>query len=271
MLGTIIPVIDAIKANKRLKEKIAKQEFIIPEYIDDIDIKCLEDDYKSAVEAKNRFEDKAKTIIAALTISITLILNLSKIIETISDKYDYYLVDILIFILAVLAIIYMLIAGIMSIQVLIKENILHSIPLSERTKKDKKSIYIKTQLNVNQNLIRNNIIFSAYESIRNSVICLIVIFILTIIPYSNKNDDSAIQLNQVSYDNICFGGGAVVWLSENKNDKELFDNVIAIYNKDNKGKTRHIYDMENDILVSITQKEDVYVIDEIITDIEGIE
>lgn len=165
----------------------------------------------------------------------------------------------------------MLIAGIMSIQVLIKENILHSIPLSERTKKDKKSIYIKTQLNVNQNLIRNNIIFSAYESIRNSVICLIVIFILTIIPYSNKNDDSAIQLNQVSYDNICFGGGAVVWLSENKNDKELFDNVIAIYNKDNKGKTRHIYDMENDILVSITQKEDVYVIDEIITDIEGIE
>ena len=254
MLGTIIPVIDAIKANKRLKEKIAKQEVIIPEYIDDIDIKCLEDDYKSAVEAKNRFEDKAKTII-----------------ETISDKYDYDLVDILIFILAVLAIIYMLIAGIMSIQVLIKENILHSIPLSERTKKDKKSIYIKTQLNVNQNLIRNNIIFSAYESIRNSVICLIVIFILTIIPYSNKNDDSAIQLNQVSYDNICFGGGAVVWLSENKNDKELFDNVIAIYNKDNKGKTRHIYDMENDILVSITQKEDVYVIDEIITDIEGIE
>ena len=57
-------------------------------------------------------------------------------------------------------------------------------------------------------------------------------------------------------------------MSENKNDKELFDNVIAIYNKD---KTRHIYDMENDILVSITQKEDVYVIDEIITDIEGIE
>ena len=86
MLGTIIPVIDAIKANKRLKEKIAKQEVNIPEYIDDIDIKCLEDDYKSAVEAKNRFEDKAKTIIAALTISITLILNLSKIIETISDR-----------------------------------------------------------------------------------------------------------------------------------------------------------------------------------------
>lgn len=52
MLGTIIPVIDAIKANKRLKEKIAKQEVNIPEYIDDIDIKCLEDDYKSAVEAK---------------------------------------------------------------------------------------------------------------------------------------------------------------------------------------------------------------------------
>ena len=46
MLGTIIPVIDAIKANKRLKEKIAKQEVNIPEYIDDIDIKCLEDDYK---------------------------------------------------------------------------------------------------------------------------------------------------------------------------------------------------------------------------------
>ena len=119
MIGEIIPVVRVIKANKILKEKNTAQDFEVPENLEKIDIKYLEEEYKSELEAKNRFEDKAKTIIAALTISITLILNLSKIIETIASKYDLLIIEWIIFILAILAIMYMLIAGIMSIQVLI--------------------------------------------------------------------------------------------------------------------------------------------------------
>ena len=87
MLGQIIPIIDIAKKNKILREKNCTVSNIeIPENIAEIDIKYLEDDYKATLDVKNRFEDKAKTIIAALTIAITLILNLSKIIDTVANK-----------------------------------------------------------------------------------------------------------------------------------------------------------------------------------------
>lgn len=120
MLGQIIPIIDICKSNRVLREKNIE----IPESIETIDIKFLENDYNATVEAKNKFEDKAKTIVAALTISITLILNLSKIIDTVVTKFPIGHFCYFIFILAIL---YMVMAGIMSIQVLIKENLLYQI------------------------------------------------------------------------------------------------------------------------------------------------
>lgn len=272
MFGEIIPVIDVIKANRKLKEKNKAQDIEVPERIENIDIKYLEEDYKNTIDTKNRFEDKAKTIIAALTIAITLILNLSKIIDTISAKFGYPIVNVLIFVLAVLAIIYMLMAGIMSIQVLIKENLLYSIPLIERTKQDKKSIYIKTQLNINQNLIRNNIIYSAYRSIRNSVFCLVIIFVLAIFPFQISSNDGSAYEDVDKYENICFGIDAVNWLTENKERNVSFDKIIDKYDKKNEENViKNIYDKENEIIVTIKIKDDLYVIDNIISDIEEVE
>lgn len=271
MLGEIIPVIDAVKANKRLKERNNAQDIEIPENIEDIDVKYLEEDYRNTIETKNRFEDKAKTIIAALTIAITLILNLSKIIETISDKFDILAINYFIFVLAVLAIVYMLIAGIMSIQVLIKENLLYSIPLQERTLKNKKSIYIKTNLNINQNLIRNNIIYSAYRSIRNSVLCLVVIFILAIMPFQISDNKDILSENMDSMQNISFGRDAVIWLSENDDKNVSFDKVIDMFMDSEKGITKNIYDKENEIIITIKKVDSYYIINNIISDIEEVD
>lgn len=268
MLEEIIPFIDSIEANKKLKEKIKTQNIEIPEEIAEIDTKYLEEDYKNTIDNKNRLEDKAKTIIAALTIAITLILNLSKIIETITNKFNIQAVNISIFVLAVSAIIYMLMAGIMSIQVLIKENLLYPIPLLERTKQNKESIYINMQLNVNQNLIRNNIIYSAYRSIRNSVLCLVILFILAILPFQVQNEDSIAYERTEIYENISFGIDAVNWLAENREKNISFDKIIKAYNE---GDAENIYDKENQIIVSIEKVDDVYVIDKIISDIEEIE
>lgn len=229
MLGEIIPVIEVISANKKLKEKIKYQIVDIPEKIEEIDIKCLKEDYQSAIDTKNRLEDKAKTIIAALTISITLILNLSKIIETISDKYEIQSVNILIFVLALLAIVYMLMAGIMAIQVLIKENVLYPISLMERSKNDKSSIYKKTQLNNNQNLIRNNIIYASYQSIRNSTICLVIIFILAILPYPNSDTADKRENTDKS---ICFSIEKTNWLRENVDKDISFAQLEDTYIRD---------------------------------------
>lgn len=138
MLGEFIPIIDVEKANKKLKAKNNEETIEVPENLMNIDIEYLYEDYQSTIDAKNRFEDKAKTIIAALTIAITLILNLSKIIEAIVIKFDERAVILGVFILASLAIVYMLMAGMMSIQVLIKENILYTVSLEAKSQKDKK-------------------------------------------------------------------------------------------------------------------------------------
>lgn len=272
MFGELIPVLDVIKANKKLKKKNKDQDVEIPEKLSDIDVKYLEDDYKSAVDAKNRFEDKAKTIIAALTIAITLILNLSKIIDTILEKYNNSIVNILIFILATLAIIYMLMAGIMSIQVLIKENVMYPIPLKDRTKQDKKSIYMKTQLNINQNLIRNNIIYSAYRSIRNSVFCLVIIFVLAILPFQMSTNDDIIYENNYRYENISFGMDAINWLFENRQVAISWKKIIDKCDEESvEDGCMSIYDKENEIIIVIEMKDEMYVIENIISNVKEVE
>lgn len=271
MFGEVIPILDVISANKKLKEKNHTQEFDIPEGLSKIDIKYLEDDYKSTIDAKNKFEDKAKTILAALTIAITLILNLSKIIDTVLAKFEHPAVNVLIFVLAILAIIYMLMAGIMSIQVLIKENIVYPIPLTDRTGQDKKSFYIKTQLNINQNLIRNNIIYSAYRSIRNSVFCLVIIFVLAILPFQMSRND-IIYENNYRYENISFGMDAIDWLSENSQADISWEKIIDKCDEESaENRSVNIYDKENGIIIVIEMKDDMYVIENIISNLKEVE
>ena len=181
------------------------------------------------------------------------------------------IINILIFALALLAIIYMLVAGIMSIQVLIKENVLYPISLPERAQKDKSSFYKKTQLNIKQNLIRNNIIYASYQSIRNSAICLVIIFILAILPYQNSNKSNVVYERENTNVNICYSLDAMNWLMENNRDIS-FAKLIDAYAKDNENTTtKNIYDKENQIIVTIKKVDNLYVIDNIINPIEEIE
>lgn len=58
MFGEIMPILDVISANKKLRKKNDTQDIEIPENLLEIDIKYLDDDYRSTIDAKNRFEDK---------------------------------------------------------------------------------------------------------------------------------------------------------------------------------------------------------------------
>jgi len=272
MIREIIPVIQLKKSIKILKEKNDRCDINIPEGIDDVEIQHLEGDYKDAIETKNRLEDKAKTIIAALTIAVTLILNLSSILDTISYRYNSSIIDISIFILAILAIIYMLLAGVMSIHVLIKENIAYPLLAKIRTKQNKEEIYRITQLNVNQNLIRNNIIFSAYRSIRNSVICLVVLFVIAIFPSRIGYESQEAYRSVDDSEKVCLEIDAVNWMLENKQRKISFENIIKQYDKNNMGNiVKNIYDKDNGIIVTIRVEGDMYIVKNIISDIEELE
>lgn len=265
MLGQFIPAIDIYKANSNLRKKNSDiTKIVIPNNINQIDTKYLEDDYKATIETKNKFEDKAKTIIAALTIAITMTLNLSKMIEEAATKVQVPYFSYYVFGVAILSILYMLVAGIMAIQVLIKENILYPIPLEKR--KEKTSIYQATQQNINQNLIRNNIIYAAYISIRNSVICLLVIFILAVLPYQSTNDISS--LNSSDYAEIMYENNAVNWLMNNSQKKIDWSEIIQYYNSSNaNGTQKNIYDKKQGIVVTIGIQGETYIVSHIQGDI----
>ena len=70
-----MPMLTAKRANNIIERKIekAKNEWT-PDFQEDTDYENLKERYKCAIATKNRFEDKAKTIFAALTIAITLML-----------------------------------------------------------------------------------------------------------------------------------------------------------------------------------------------------
>lgn len=269
MLGEIIPIFDTIKANRKLKKKNEVLEFAVPDDFDKISYKSLEKEYEDTIEMKNRFEDKAKTIIASLTIAITLILNLSSVIGNISRKFQFVGVDVLIFTLSIMAIIYMLMAGLSCIMLIAKENILYKIPLLDISRKSRKCLYEYIQLNINQNLIRNNIIFTAYRSIRNSVICLFLIFIFAIFPYSpniiNKSDDI------FNEQQVLYSESAMDWIVKNREKDFMIEYFVNEYMTSGNYGSRSLYCTNENILVEIELRDNVYIIKKITDNIHVID
>ena len=197
----IFPIAGNNRDNKKLREKLnncnKKDEDIYidtplslannPEAITD---KKLEEQYKEALSVKDKYEDKAKATIVCVTISISLILGASNLLNTLSSRFGGSFIQWICYILFLYAVLLMIIAGIMDIKVLVAENIVHTVPL-DTPDEDKRSVYdLYTWKNWAQNLIRNNNVFSAYECIRNALISLFLIMAITVIPinYSSKTD-----------------------------------------------------------------------------------
>lgn len=257
MLIQFIPILVYISNLKLRKKNDDENEFIIPNNIKKINLKFLEDDYQASIKAKDKFEDKAKTILAALAIAITMILNLSKMIEEVIANVQFPNLNYFVFLIALFSILYMLFASIMSIQVLIKENILHIVPLEERTQKE--SIYKAMKQNINQNLIRNNLIYAACMSIRNSVVCLLIIFILAVFPFEKENNRSLI-VN--SFDSeILYKNNAIDWLVNNPDKKINWNQILQFYNRNgDRELKKNIYDKKYGIVFTIGIKGETYII-----------
>ena len=149
---------------------------------------------------------------------------------------------------------------------MIKENLLFRISLEDR--ENKESIFINTQLNINQNLIRNNIIYAAYLYIRNSVICLLTIFVIAIWP-SGFTQDADMHLKQP--DNIVYSEDALQWFKDNTEENINFSEIIKKYNEICDDQTqKNIYDNKQNIIVTIEYKEDSFLVSDIKDDISQI-
>lgn len=210
IINALFPLFELSRANKTLKKKIDNykptQENIKcysairrrekNNYFDNLDKK-----YKETFNTKNRLEDKAKTNVIGLTIAITLISGASGIITTINSKFPISFIQWISFFILLISVIYLIIAGIVAVKVLCDQNQMFFISADALTKKDLDGFLEYNECTTKNeyfNIIRNNLIFSSYACIRNSLICMVAILVLCTIPLHTLVSD---KIDKVSISN----------------------------------------------------------------------
>lgn len=267
VIDLVFPMISNCQANANLREKIYPKDEngqdIEPESIlsyiensDRIDLDILKGRYDETFKTKEKIEDKAKTNIIGISISITLIMGASGILSVLNNKYPSPAVSWVAFVLIVASIIYMLIAGVLIIRLLTNENEVYMVTLSElalggETLRDQYGKCISQ--NQNKNVIRNNYLFTSYECIRNSLVCLFVILILTTIPIDLKSDDiSDNALYQSETYSIMYTSSAVDYIQKHDAqsivERSIFEAVERI-EKNNNAQALGIIDERNHLFI----------------------
>ena len=192
IIYTLIPVLGNRKANNKLREKLKNNAEQGGERLqtplstssnpDAITVEILKEQYADALKTKDKFEDKAKATIICVTISVSLILGASGLLTTVASRFDFPLVKWLSYMLFLYAVLSMIFAAIMDIKVLMDENIVYLFHSDCPEEKIRETYDICIGKNETQNIIRNNYVFTAYECIRNALICLFAIMAIAVIP-----------------------------------------------------------------------------------------
>lgn len=267
VIDLVFPMISNCQANASLREKIHPKDEngqdIEPESIlsyiensDRINLDILKSRYDETFKTKEKIEDKAKTNIIGISISITLIMGASGILSVLNNKYLSPAVSWVAFVLIVASIIYMLTAGILIIRLLTNENVVYMVTLSELASGEEilRDQYGKRiSQNQNKNVIRNNYLFTSYECIRNSLVCLFVILILTTIPIDLKSDDiSDNALYQSETYSILYTSSAVDYIQKHDAqsivERSIFEAVERI-EKNNNAQALGIIDEKNHLFI----------------------
>ena len=220
LLSTAFPQFENMRANKRLSEKAKNQDIgqLSSMFSETETMELLgEDDLKSLYEyeytRKKGFEDKAKTNVIGITIAVSLIMGSYTMIQNIVGKYDNIIVSILCVVLFSLSVMYMISAGVMSINVINEQAIVHRIGYGlDDPNERKKDYYLQIALNRVRNAVRNNTVSSSYKCMRNALILLATVMLIAIWPYS-------------SYDNSNRSGSSVKGNTTFFYSEECFDMV----------------------------------------------
>ncbi len=229
IFNKLFPFVENGSFNKKITNKIEKllkdeKELVHMEGYSNLKLDTLKDFYNDSFDIKNKLEDKAKLNIAGLTISISLILGLSTLIGKINESIDILWIRFAVVLMSAIALLYMILAGILSIAVLIKHNDVYKVKPYDFTGDEeiqKRAYALNTELNVNKNIIRNNYIYTSYECIRNSFICLVIVFLVSILPMnafkdSNNSLDIAATINK--NDRLIFSEDCIKSIAVNEVD-----------------------------------------------------
>lgn len=188
-LDSICPYSSNKKCERKIRERqkniLNTEEFdkkTKAEYRDVVkqhDVEKIAVIYEDALTAKGKLEDKAKSMTLAITVSVTLILGLIDKISTVFETINFVLIRGLIASISILAIWYMIIAGLASAKVFLTDIMVYKIDDTDGNllQQYQKNII----LNRLSNIVRSNYIYTAYECLRNSLILLFCLFVFLVI------------------------------------------------------------------------------------------
>jgi hypothetical protein len=231
----VFPFVDNYLTNKsiRVKRDEYNNHLNKIENSSAISFDVIKQKYADTISAKDKLEDKAKSNIVAVTIAITLILGASSLLNGIYAKFSYNSMYWFSFVLFVSAVIYMIIAGVLSISVLMNENTVYTISLETYALVDvdlREEYDTCTVANINQNLIRNNGVNTSYECIRNALICLFAIAVMVVFPYKDKQNVKALSYQSHSGYDIVYSSDAVDYITQNNNQASVETMLIKAVN-----------------------------------------
>ena len=191
ILDIIFPPYESYKANTIIKSKMFPQDELeigskaseILEEVDNpenISTEVLKELYEQTFNIKNKLEDKAKSNIIGITISVSLMVASINLISFLSAGIGRLSIAVLL----VMGISYMILSGWLAIHMLIEENetyIIKITSLGEGETVLREDYCQCIEQNRRKNLIRNNHLFASYACIRNSLISLFIMFLIIIV------------------------------------------------------------------------------------------
>ncbi len=155
----------------------------------------LLDTLKETIESKKILEDKAKSSLIAITLSSTIIFNIVKFMQ---DTNNSIPVLIILAIISFFSLIYMIIAGVLSlysIGEINKVSIMFPEDYLLGSKEKKAQIADNIEYNYLNNLKRNNFMSVSYKCMITSISFLIVIFIVsTMISFQGHKSKDELQV-----------------------------------------------------------------------------
>ncbi|MCP4130347.1 MAG: hypothetical protein GY754_05150 [bacterium] len=200
LLKLVIPVIEYWRKNKPIDGKIEelkaldelpesdpnkKKSYFMKDY-KKLSMKNATKYYEETAKSKEKLEEKAKANLFVVAISITLIIGLQKLLTDINNNnFDNIFFALTLFLLSFYSLINLIIAGLLSLKVISALNVFYSLEPATTTLSKKKQvaeIALCTEMNVTMDLKRNNYIVWSYLSIKNSLLALFILFILTSLP-----------------------------------------------------------------------------------------
>ncbi|MCZ0871255.1 hypothetical protein [Peribacillus sp. AS_2] len=208
LIDWFFPLILMVKANKKLnkdietlKLEVSNDDNYLSDYMNAFKNIKKEEALKlfdKVLTHRKTIEDKAKSNILIVTVSVTVILGLSNYFFGIKDKLNSNSVLLILGILFSFCLIYLTIGAILSIASLNAGELKETYDLSETDyeylgllndddEKEKETIFFLSfysELNTKINLKINNYVSSTYSFLRNSLITLCIIGVVSCITYS---------------------------------------------------------------------------------------